>query len=155
MSDQQTDLLSPAGQDRREAMLDELVEAMERRHSRRRTRRRALTAGTGVFVLFALLWLALPGLLAPGDKPQVKDQLDDARIPDPITPPRCTVAIVPTDPGILKRYRAEPTGAVVRMDDGLLLQTLASINRPAGLIRMGDRVLLSAPVTDAELNLSQ
>jgi hypothetical protein len=140
-------------------MLDELIGVMERTHCRRRTRRRALTGAAGTCVLFALLWLALPGLLAPVDKTEIAQQTHTPRMQIPMPPStaheRRTAVVVQTDPGILERCRARPTGAVVHMDDGLLLQTLASINRPAGLIRMGDRVLLSAPVTDAELSLSQ
>jgi hypothetical protein len=55
----------------------------------------------------------------------------------------------------MEQYRAKPTGRTTRLDDAMLIETLASIHRPAGLIHFGDQVRLSAPVTDEELNLQQ
>ncbi len=69
--------------------------------------------------------------------------------------PRCVTITVQTDQSNLGRYRAEPPRSIVRMDDRVLIETLASINRPAGLIRFGDRLRLSAPVTDADLGIRQ
>jgi hypothetical protein len=64
------------------------------------------------------------------------------------------IATVRTDPTIVQRYRAQPAESqVIRLTDQSLLDTLASIHRPAGLIYRDDRVVLSAPVTDEELGL--
>lgn len=61
---------------------------------------------------------------------------------------------VSTDESILQRMRPEASPIVMRINDRELLQTLVQIGRPAGLIRIGDRLALSAPVTDDELTSS-
>ncbi len=160
MNDQQCEPLSPAGIARREAMLEELVEVVKGTHRARRRRRQALALGGCTSLLLALIWVGLPGASGPRDVPSIAGQPPEARqerAPAPEHPQRhlCVTTIVQTDPSVLERYRVQPTSHIVRMDDQMLLATLASINRPAGLIRFGDRVRLSAPVTDAELGLKQ
>ena len=63
--------------------------------------------------------------------------------------------IVHTDPGAAERYRATPQPLVVTIDDAQLVRTLIEIGRPAGLIRIGERVALSAAVTDEKLGIPQ
>jgi hypothetical protein len=157
MSEPEAERLSPAGQARREAMLDELLEVVKRTQRARRLRRRATVIGgcAGLVLLFVVFtW---PG--APGPAPQVANlstgQPTDVRLVEAPRPPACITSVVETDVSVLARYRAVPQPVVARMDDRMLVQTLASIGRPAGLIRFGDDVRLSRPVTDAELNLNQ
>ncbi|HUU82431.1 MAG TPA: hypothetical protein VM243_02900 [Phycisphaerae bacterium] len=159
MTDQPPEALSPTGRDRREAMLDELVRTMERTHRNRRTRRRVLGTTAVVCLLLLLVRLALPEASTPGSEPQITR--NDATVSDPIEPPPAprrpavVTVLVQTDPSVLDRFRAQPTHRVVRIDDSQLVATLASINRPAGLIRFGDSLRLSTAVTDADLGLKR
>lgn len=61
-------------------------------------------------------------------------------------------SLVHTDPSTVDRLAARPESLIERIDDDTLLTLLARIRRPAGLIRIGDQVALTAPVTDEELN---
>ena len=160
MNEQQCEPLSPAGIARREAMLEELVEVVKRTRRVRRRRRQVLALGGCVSLLLALIWVGLPGASGPRDAPPIAQQTPEAQqevAPAPEVPQRhlCVTTVVQTDPSVLERYRVQATSRVVHMNDQMLLATLASINRPAGLIRFGDRVRLSAPVTDVELGLKQ
>ncbi len=159
MSDSQTQQLSRGGMARREAMLEELVESMARTHRRRRTRRRVLVAAGSACIVLVLLRLAFLSGGPSGDGRELANSADDKSAPIVDVPRQtqrgCVATVVMTDPTVLDRCRANPTGAVARIDDTKLLATLASINRPAGLIRFGDRVALSVPVTDAELTVEQ
>ena len=150
--------LSQVGRARREEMLGELVEVMERTHRARRVRRRALATGGSALVLAIFMYLVLPRV---SQNPPVPDFVENTpqRVPAPIgvqaEPQRTTVLtkVITSDPSVLERLRADPPQAVIRMNDRMLLDALASIDRPAGLIRLGDDIRLSAPVTDAELGL--
>ena len=158
MTDQDGEPLSPAGQARRDAMLDELTEVVTETRRTRKRRRRALAAGGGTAVaLFLLVLLTLPaGLDHSGEARLVRN-------PGPAAPveqttqtdhqPACAIAMVQTDPDILPRHVAEPRHIVIVMDDRALLDTLAAMGRPTGLIRFGQQVQLSAPVTDEELGI--
>jgi hypothetical protein len=103
--------------------------------------------------------LVLTGTSDQAQGPQIAEDKTEptATVPDNQAQPQrpCAVAIIETIPGVLERHRAKPTGKVTRIDDAALVATLASINRPAGLVRIGDRVWLTAPVTDAELTVDQ
>ncbi|UCC29306.1 MAG: hypothetical protein JSU86_14020 [Phycisphaerales bacterium] len=151
--------LSSAGLARCEVMLGELVEVMTRTHRARLVRRRLLATGGGACLVLLLIRLALPGASDPGDPARIAESLTgSSTVVQPAeAPPRpaSITVIVETDASVLERCRAEPTQRVVRMDDSMLLETLASIKRPAGLIRYGGQTRLSAPVTDAELGIGQ
>ena len=58
--------------------------------------------------------------------------------------------IVRDDPGILARYAARPSAipAETWIEDDELLDLLRSADRPTGLIRIDDRVILTGDVTD-------
>ena len=159
MNDPRSEPLSPAGLARREAMFDELVEVMTRTHRARRTRRRMLAIGGCTGLLLLLIRLSLPVASTPTKAPQIADgppQRSTGNVIDNSPEHRaCVTVLVQTDPAVVERYRARPTGRIVRMDDRMLLETLASIHRPAGLIRFGDRIRLSAAVTDAESGLKR
>ena len=158
MTDSHPVKLSAAGEARRGVMLDELVGAMERVHRTRRTRRRTIAAGTPIMVGM-LLWLLLPALSQSPDTPQFANpptpEVTPLVAPPSGTPRPPLTAIVRTDPDILERYRAQPVACIERINDRMLIDTLVSIQRPAGLIYYGNRVMLTTPVTDAELNLTQ
>ena len=159
MSEPPPEQLSTAGLARREAMLDELFVVMRHTHRAHRARRQVLAAGGCVCVLLAIGWMALSGVSMPSDAPRIAESpangpraVQHASVPQ--RRPAVT-QIVQTDPSVLERYCARPVGVVVRMDDRTLLNTLASIDRRAGLIHFGEQVRLTRPVTDAELGLRQ
>ena len=141
-------------------MLGELVGIMAQTRRARRVRRRVLATVGCVGLLLVVGRLAMPLFTRPGVvRPQIVEHLPDREAPAAVkaiaqTRPAITLR-VRTDPSIVERYRAAPTGVIVRMDDATLIETLAAIHRPAGLIRFADRVALSAPVTDAELGIGQ
>jgi hypothetical protein len=157
MNEDPREPLSPAGQARRAAMLGELLEAMQQTQRQRRARRRVLAAGGCACVLGIVVWAVSVNVLRPAASERVASNPLDAEqrttLPLPAARPACVTTIVQTDPSVLERCRPAPTDRVVWIDDTTLLRTLASVNRPTGLIRIGDRVRLSAPVTDAELGL--
>ena len=157
MNDPQPEVLSPAGLARREAMLDELVEVVKRTRRTRRLRRRMLATGGCAALILMLIWLGLPGAFVHTEAPQFAEDIPSrptGAAPDESAKRRAPVTVlIKTDPTVVERYRAGPTGRIVQMDDRMLLESLAAIDRPAGLIRFGDQVRLSAAVTDAELGL--
>lgn len=139
---EQDDHLSPQGQARREAMLGDLTAAMTTLRRRRRALRLGVSAATTTLLCFALF--------RTSQVPTTDTRV--ATNPPPASSE--TVASrtehVQTDQGITARLRASPPTLVTRINDAQLLHTLVEIGRPAGLIRFGDRVALSAPVTDEE-----
>ncbi len=145
--------LSPDAAARREVMLGELVGTMSRLHRRRRRVRR------GVYSLAAMALIVGTFRLSqqPGDHDTVVTSVSRPEVPTQPVTQRESIAVelVHTDPTIRERYEATPATTIVRIDDGQLLSTLVEIGRPAGLIRFGERVALSAPVTDDELRGQQ
>jgi len=160
MNDPNDNRLTPQGEARRDAMLGELVGIMAQTRHARRVRRRVIGTVGCMGLLLVVGRLAMPLFTHSGEvRPQIVEHLPDREAPATVktiaqTRPAITLR-VQTDPSIVDRYRAFPTGATVRMDDATLIETLAAIHRPAGLIRFDDRVALSAPVTDAELGIGQ
>ena len=66
--------------------------------------------------------------------------------------PVVDLARVSTVPGILDRYRPSGTTGAILIDDRMLVETLREIDRPAGVIRIGGRTLLTAAVVDEDPN---
>ena len=63
-------------------------------------------------------------------------------------PRHSIITIVRTDPSILERYVSHTTSKIESINDETLLASLASLGRPAGLIRYDGRVRLTTDVTD-------
>ena len=157
--------LSREGNARREAMVGPLVEVMRRTHRSRR-RRRQMVAGAGTLsVLFMVLKLAMPGGMTTQDDAQFADQGGDVILfgGKQVPGPRAwnweiirayETTIIGTDPTVRDRFRAAPARRVAMLTDRMLLDDLVALGRPAGLIRMGNQVRLSAPVTNADLGLT-
>ena len=141
MNEQDRSSLSDAGQVRREAMLGEIVAQMQRLHRRRRAQRTAAASACMVVLLIGLSLLAMPAREPATDSPPM------VKAPEPA--PKTSIVFVRTDPSVLQRFAARPTSRTVLLDDEALLDELAAMNRPAGLIRVGDRVWLTADVVDA------
>ena len=132
--------LSDAGRARREAMLGELITQMQRLHRRRRVERTAAASACLVALLIGLSLLAMPARGPATHLPRV------AETPKPAAD--ASIEIVRTDPSVLQRFAARTTSRAILLDDEALLDELAAMGRPAGLIRSGDRVWLTADVID-------
>jgi hypothetical protein len=140
--------LSPQGQARREAMLDHLVGEMALVHRRRRARRAALSSAGAVLLLVGLIRFA--NLDSANNTLTLNPQSPEQNAS--VQPDASTIMHVQTDPSIAERFRAAPIPIIVPINDAQLIETLVEIGRPAGLIQVGERIALSAPVTDEELS---
>lgn len=149
-------------------MLGELVESMDTLHRRRRVRRRV---GRGVGVGIAALSIVVfagPSIFrrVPVRVAVVQpDSTPERSGPDlDVLPRHLGIEIIQTRPEIVARYAprlSAPmhveyvsrrlTSTVEVIGDQKLLQMLAKMDRPAGLVRADGQVWLTAPVTDAEL----
>lgn len=155
--------LSGGGAERKDTMLEHLLGVVERTRRRRRMRMQAARGLVAAMAIAALCWVLWP---TDAGSQQIADRFSESSPPSKVAPaesqiegvetvPVCITAVVQTDSGILERYRPAPCRVVERIDDGELLRLLAALNRPTGMIRIGERVQLTDPVTDAELRLSQ
>jgi hypothetical protein len=122
-------------------MLIELGDTMRGLHRTRRTRRSAVAIASSFAVLVVLSIIARP--IQTSRDPELA-----ARV-DPGDMPAARITIVHTDRTVLSRYAAAPPSRVRLLDDEALLDDLAAIGRPAGLIRSGGRAWLTANVTSA------
>lgn len=126
--------LSPAGHDRREAMLPQLHAEMARIHTARRVRRR-LVASTGLIAALAFaVVIAMPGR--------------DHPTPAPVE----TVATIPSPPAMTPKAAVETTRSfaalkvsteqvidrvhIERINDSELLRTLSAVGHPVGIIQV-------------------
>jgi len=174
MNDPHHTPLGPEGRIRRDVMLGELLHEVDRVRRMRRVKRRTTVALSVV----AIAVLTVRFVEFPSSQNAVTERVIVDASPDGQTQPASipahendnqrahrvvrivsadhsvNVVRVKSDSMILDRYAADlPTGLVRWLDDRELLETLTSIDRPAGLIRMGRTVRLSRPVSDAELAL--
>ncbi len=125
--------LSPAGVHRREAMLGNLLLQMHGVHRTRRTRRRVLVVAAPVILAALALVIVMHWPFAP------------------VNAPRIAVGRAPAPKGIEAPSPKQPPATIIVMSDQDLLKELASLNRPAGLVRTRERVWLTQPVTDDAL----
>lgn len=143
--------LGPEGNRRRLAI---------RERARGVVRRRRVTRLTTRGLLGALLLIALGAVAF--DAAGWRHAREPASSPDPApvverhSPPvagrppadRVSLEIVENEPGILDRYRIEPSRAVsldeILIDDSSLQDLLRSAGRPVGLVRVGGRVVLAS-----------
>jgi len=175
MNEQDRHHLSAEGRRRKEVMLDELLKRVDRRRSARTARRRGTwVAGALVIGLFAARMVMhsepeggrSPDRIVQSSPDGPADIIRGAtsgveytsettfavRIVTTGAPTFVTQVV--SDPTAVSRLRSGELDTLVRrVDDRELLDSLASINRPTGLIRIGDEVRLSRPVSDAELAL--
>ena len=142
MNEQGRTQLTPDGEARRDAMLDELVGAMQRVHHGRRVRRRAAGA-LAVLAIFAGMAWVLGSQLPVGDRAQTDIAVN--------RPPQH----VPDAVGTERLIRlARRTGVIRTVDDNELVALLAQLDRPAGIVRSEGEIWLTNAVTDAELGLT-
>jgi hypothetical protein len=113
---------------RRETMLGELLETMRRHHRRRRVRRGLGAAAVTALVAAGGAWIV--------------------RAPQPAETVRLAEAAAPRVVVVSGSHR---TGVVRVIDDDGLVERLAEIDRPAGVIRSEGRIWLTSAVADADL----
>ncbi len=143
MTDHERSQLTPDGEARREAMLDELVGAMQRVHHGRRIRRRAGRTSVVLGVSAVVVWTVVSQMTQLTSEPR---ELVREHQPEPV--PDNT----PTDrPSWRDVHR---TGLVRAVSDDELVTLLAQIDRPAGIVRSEGEIWLTNAVTDAELGLT-
>ncbi len=137
---------------RRASMRRDLLDHMQTHHRRRRARRRQLSAATLLLSAGLLLLFAAP--LLRSNSTEVADltnptpHTDTPTIPAEYQVPAAFIQIVTTETSITDRYVRKPPSIIELIDDHSLLEDLVALNRPTGLIRSGDRVWFTAPVTD-------
>lgn len=133
MNEHERSQLTPEGEARREAMLDELVSTMQRVHHGRRVRRRVASALVVLTIFAGIAWV-IGSQLSVGDRaqPQIVVEL-----------PRQPVPNAPTNERLIQI-----------VDDDELVALLAQIDRPAGIVRSEGKIWLTNAVTDAELGLT-
>jgi hypothetical protein len=143
--------LSPTGEDRRRRILDLAVNAARRRRLRRRVGRGSSLAVVIALIASGVWWhaqrlnVSSPSAVAGRSKLMPTPR----RMVLPATRPieDRGVTFVVTDPTILDRLRIDPATNPPRwrsIGDRELLADLAAAGKPAGMIRLKDRVVLIA-----------
>ncbi len=135
--------LTPDGEARRDAMLDELVGAMQRVHQGRRVRRRIGSTFVVLGVSAVVAWTVgsqLTGLTSEPRELTWEDQSEPVR--DNTSADRSTWRDV------------HRTGLVRTVGDDELVTLLAQLDRPTGIVRSEGEIWLTNAVTDAELGLT-
>ncbi len=149
--------LSEAGMQRRTRMLDELIEEVRSQRQKRRRRRRMGAISLGLVLITTVAAVLWPRQTFPPHSPPHAQQsvvapeptLEHLEEPHPTASPR--VIIVRTDPEILHRYAAPTTLRYVQfLSDEELLAALAQMDRPAGLVRVGEVAWLTQRGDDRE-----
>ncbi|MEO1128920.1 MAG: hypothetical protein AAFX05_04330 [Planctomycetota bacterium] len=133
--------------DHRTAMRGRLIAEMQRLHARRRARRSALVA----CAVMALC--ALPLLMRPTSSRSTGGSslivAEGARPAPPEAPSGITFTRLATDPTAVARLSVDAPPSRVRfVDDPGLAALLAEVGRPAGVVRMGEAIWLTADVTN-------
>lgn len=145
--------LSPAGLDRRGAMLAQLRGEVVRVHRVRVRRRRAVAGGSLVVLVSGGVWLT-QGVLSPGagvsqgqgtvaqqqdqstDSPASGGAETDGATPSSL-PALARVTTISTDPGVLDRYASSSRGKAIELiDDAELLSELRAMGRECGIVRV-------------------
>ncbi len=133
MNEHERSQLTSHGEARREAMLSELIGAMQRVHHGRRVRRRVGSALAVLAVFAGMVWvIGSQSLFGDRARPQILVEGSQQPVPD-----------------------AAPTERLIQMvDDDELVALLAQLDRPAGIVRSEGEIWLTNAVTDAELGLA-
>lgn len=129
---------------RRESMRGELIEHMRAHHRRRLSRRHF--ASSAVLLLAIIL---LPVFLSPRITSR-PIEITNRAIEPPLARPSFEFIVVSTRKAITDEYIITPTTHVQWIDDRTLLENLIALNRPAGLVRQGERTWLTTPVADED-----
>lgn len=145
--------LTATGAARRDSMREELARELVRVSRRRRATRRAVTATAALVLAGAGVWWAASMVpSAPHSAPPVAHVPSRPQAMSPETT-RVHVEIIRDTPTIQPASFVSDrvAAADVGLSDDELLQELAELGRPTGLAVIGDRTVLTAPVTDEAL----
>lgn len=149
--------LTTAGEARRDAMREDLARELVRVSRRRRATRRAVCGTAAILLAGAGAWWAVSKVpSAPHSAPPIAHVPSG---PQEMSPEKAHVHVevirdTPTiQPASFVSVRV--AAADVRLSDDELLQALAELGRPTGLATIGDRTMLTAPVTDEALRERQ
>ncbi len=143
MTDHERTQLTPVGEARREAMLGELVGAMQRVHHGRRVRRRVGSTFVVLGVSAVVVWTVVSQLTGLNSEPR---ELVREHQPEPVRD---------NTPADRPSWRdVHRTGLVRTVGDDELVALLAQLDRPAGIVRSEGEIWLTNAVTDAELGLT-
>ena len=146
--------LSSAAQARREAILTLAIEAMTSHRRRLRRRRRITAGGAGVLALLCAALIAVrlanPSHRSASAPQKIAGIEAPADHPDPTTDIAhdSNFRIVRTDSSATDRYIVRTPKPIEHLSDDELVQLLAVINRPAGVIHVDGRVQLTARIVD-------
>lgn len=143
MNEHERSQLTPDGEARREAMLDELVGAMQRIQHGRRVRRRVGSTFIVLGVSIVVAWTVGSQLTGLTSEPRELVREDQ---PEPVRD--STPADRPSWRGVHR------TGLIRTVGDDELVALLAQLDRPAGIVRSEGEIWLTNAVTDAELGLT-
>ena len=153
--DEEMIALSSVGESRRDQMLTELTHAMRGVHRRRRNVRRIALAST-VPIVAILAWLGWNVMQPTATNAPQYVQNSPLPIEQPPSPPPsiaadtqrlATIDVVSTNAAVASQFIIT-TKANATLSDEELLATLASMNKPTGLIRSNGRVWLTDDVVD-------
>ena len=136
--------LGDAARARRDAIREEL----QRRVVVRRRGRAALRASFATLLVAFCAWFAWPSdPESPGNDHSRPDLVADAR---PFVMQHADFAVVANTDDVLARYAAprRPLPAEIFLSDDQLIEGLRAIDRPATLLRTGDRVEVYPDVAD-------
>ncbi|GEM_PF-2104401 len=145
--------LSLAGQKRRAAMRGEMIDAFVALHRTRRMQRRVAGSLVALALMVGSAWVG--GRLAgrPGSTPGTSGS-STALLVETIDTAASGRAIefayVTASDTSLVTYVDGSSSAVQTIDNATLIETLAEMNRPAGLIEMGGTVRLTRNVVDGD-----
>jgi len=144
-----SEMLSAAGQERREAILQTALRTVRRR--RRARRAVGVTGGVAAIVLVAVMLHRSPesvpqtSVPQPVAPPRVAVQPSYPPVESPDVPRFATIRIVGDDPTIMERLAAPAVPQLWRtIDDEELLAEMAAAGQPAGLARINEETLLLA-----------
>jgi hypothetical protein len=142
-------MLSERGVARREERLEALKGVV-----RRRGRRRVMVRAAGALVVVVAVGLTAVMMVREGGSssggrlknevavnPVPGEPLPVAPVPDVRVATLAGISLVKTDPMAVREYSASP-GRVARLDDAGLQEALREAGEPAGIVRIGKRVML-------------
>lgn len=143
--------LSPVDRERRAAMRGEMIDAFVALHRSRRIHRRVAGAVAGFTLMAGSAWVGawLTGRPVVSPAPSLTDAVPLIEtIETAATGNAIEFAFVTDSDASLVRYVDGSSSMVQTIDNATLIETLAEMNRPAGLIEMGGTVRLTRNVVD-------
>lgn len=153
--------LSEHGRVRRSEMREALIAESRRIARRRRRRREAIGVMSAAGAVAAGVWVAsirpapAPAPSVPGGEvarhalATAPERAEPAPLAD--VPPRVQIVHGEVNNVLIERVSLSVDVSRYAISDDELIDLLASIGRPSGIARIGGRAMLTAPVTDEEI----